>query len=303
MFDTVCRPWNDWSAGAQWLQSVWTSPSAWNEAHGGRTNMHGILNLLGVSFFMLVADSLHIMDLGVSHRILGNIFFHMIWEDGFFASSTHEARLGELLVLIQSEYHRTHSPCQLSTLTLNMFSNSGGRTTHQPDLSTRVKAAETRHLIPVMLAIFRQLQRGLNEQDGHIMVILECLDMYYSILAQHKDQVSLPLVAQSNLENALWNINRRYSALGAWALQLGLKRWGATIKFHMALHIALQSRFTNPALTWTYIDEDFMSIVKAVGESCTTATPAHKVVQKLCRRYLTGMDVRLSFSLDLETMD
>ena len=303
IFDTVCRPWNDWSNSAKWLESLWSSDSSWVEAHGGKLRIHGIFNLLGASFYTLVADSLHIMDLGVSHRVLGNVFFHIVWEGDYFTSATAEERLGEFWRLIQLENLGSGAKSQLGTLTLNMFSNPTGRNAHQPDLSTRVKAAETRHLVPVVLSVFSRLKRRLNPQDTLIFNILHCLPLYYSILSEHKDVVSLPLAAQRELERALWSINRNYSALGAWAAERRLLRWGVTIKFHMALHIALQSRYTNPALTWTYIDEDFMSIVKTVGEACTKGIATHQVVPKMCRRYLTGMDVRMSYAIDLDAMD
>ena len=73
------------------------------------------------------------------------------------------------------------------------------------------------------------------------------------------------------------------------------RRWGTTIKFHMMLHIGIQARWLNPRLGWTYIDEDFMGLLKALGESCAPGTPAFKLVLKIvrkkerrCARYFQG---------------
>ena len=214
-----------------------------------------------------------------------------------------EARLSQLWALIVEEYIRVGCSCQVGQITLNMFSDSSGRTTHEPELSNRVKGAETRNLVPVILEVFSHLRRPGNIWDEHIREVLQSLTTYYKILSECKYLLSLPTQAQRTLEASLWNLNRHYSSLTALARGQGLKRWGVTIKFHMALHIAIQSRWTNPSLTWTYVDEDFMGIVKGVGESCAAATSAHLLVPKLVQRYAVGMDVRLAFAIDLNAMD
>ena len=43
-------------------------------------------------------------------------------------------------------------------------------------------------------------------------------------------------------------------------------------KHHYFIHIALQAAYLNPRLGWNYADEDFMSVLKAMGESCSAGT-------------------------------
>ena len=305
LWNVVPRPWNDWSGGAAWIASCWSSQESWLQSQGGPQHLHGIFTLLGVTCFSLVADSLHIMELGVSHRVLGNVLFHLVITRAFFTAARAEDRLDQLWDLVKEEYGRlgTAARSRVPNLTMNMFSAAKGRSTNQPTLTTRVKAAETRHLVPVMFAIFSRLRRVRNAEDGHIMEVLKNLNSYYTTLTEQRQLVTLARGAQQRLERSLWDLNRHYSALQSWALQEGFVRWGVTIKFHMALHIALQSRYTNPTLTWTYMDEDFMSIVKEVGEACTHGTPGHLLVPKVLKRYIMGIDVRMNFAIDLDAMD
>ena len=250
-----------------------------------------------------MADSLHIMEIGVSHRVVANVMFHIVFNRCFLDAATVPGRVDQLWGLILQGYRRLGSGSQLGHLTLAMFCTANGPASNQPSLSSTIKAAETKCLVPVLVDIFRGLRRAHDAVDSHVLGVLVELNTYYQVLSNNKRCLALPAVEQLRLENALWNLNRHYSALEAWAIGQGLLRWGTMIKFHMALHIALQSRWTNPSLTWTYIDEDFMSIVKSVGESCAAGTPAHKIVPKVSERYLVGMGVRIGFAIDLEAMD
>lgn len=53
------------------------------------------------------------------------------------------------------------------------------------------------------------------------------------------------------------------------------------------------SEFSNPHLSWTYTDEDFMGLIKAVAEACAADTPSDSLVIKLCIRYHEGMAFRM----------
>ena len=92
-------------------------------------------------------------------------------------------------------------------------------------------------------------------------------------------------------------MNCHYSSLEAWARSMGYRRWGPIIKMHYAMHIAIQARVTNPRFGWTYMDEDFMGLLKQIAESCAKGTPAQGMVLKLCERYVRGIDFRWSRAL------
>ena len=52
-------------------------------------------------------------------------------------------------------------------------------------------------------------------------------------------------------------------------------------KFHYLAHIALLSVLANPRMHWCYMDEDFMKLMKAIAEKCTSGTPSHMVFTKI----------------------
>ena len=102
----------------------------------------------------------------------------------------------------------------------------------------------------------------------------------------------LPHGAQEHWERAVWLVARHHTFLQAWALSQRSRRWGVRPKMHYAARLALQSRVANPRMAWTYMDEDCMSLVKAVAEACTPGTAAQNVVFKICHKYARGMDLR-----------
>ncbi len=189
-------------------------------------------------------------------------------------------------------YKRWRTPVQLSHLTLSMFCKESSPRASQPVLTSRVKATESRYLVVIMEEIFRGLARPANMVDGHITAVLASIRTYYEAIS-FKGPV-LPGPTQRRLEAALWSMNRHYAALQAWALRSGLRRWRIVVKAHFALHLALQSRYANPRVAWTYADEDFMSLLKSVGEACAAGAPSHRLVPKVCQKYMAGRDIRLA---------
>ena len=148
-------------------------------------------------------------------------------------------------------------------------------------------------MVPVVRRIFESVARPGSEVDGNIANLLTSLELYYQTLLAH-NSVALPDNAQQRMEVSLVNVARYYATLQAWAATQDpvLNRWGETIKLHFSIHLALQSRYSNPKLAWTYMDEDFMGLVKRIGEACASGTEAQAIVSKLIGQYCVGMDVR-----------
>ena len=291
VWNVIPRPWNDWSDRAAWLNSCWASHSAWLEAHGGVSNVHEIFRLPGVCIFTVRPDSLHIMELGVVHRIIGNTLFHLCFTAGLVPGDGPAARLARVWDSIVASYRALQVPVQLGALKLSMFCNPDSPHRQQPNLTTMVKAAESRYLAEVMPAVFSSFLRPGDAVDKHILACLQNLNTYYTCLSC--TDYRLPDATQRDLRGALWAMNRHYNFLGAWARENHLRRWGVTPKFHYALHIALGSIYENPRKSWTYLDEDAMSLWKSIGESSTRGTAAQDVVRKMTRRYLMGIDLRM----------
>ena len=288
LWDVVARPWNDFGRNPRWLESCWGSMDEWLACHGGIEKVHPIFMLLGVTIFTIMADSLHIMELGVVHRVIGNVLFHVAFTPELIVGASPTMRLEALWRRILTRYSELRTPSQLGNLTMAMFCNETSPAASQPVLSTRVKAAESRYLVAILADLFPTLARPGNLIDAHIEALLNSIKEYYVCL--ECTAPILPIRTQQLLEAAVWSMVRHCNALQIWALREGLNRWSMTIKHHYAVHIALQSRYANPRMSWTYVDEDFMSLLKEIGDG----TPPHMVVNKTCEKYVLGMDLRAS---------
>ena len=152
MFDVPVAPWNDLSAAAHWRGTVWRTREAWLAHHGGLRHIHPLFMLPGVSILMLMADVLHIVDLGITHYVVGNVVFHVCYSGGYFLEGTPQAKLDRLWESIVRHYIGNETPSQLQNLTLAMICDPSAPHAHQPCLSSRVKAAESRHLVPILAA-------------------------------------------------------------------------------------------------------------------------------------------------------
>ena len=76
----VC-PWNDINDGALWRGTTWEDADAWVEWMMGYENLHPIFTLPAVSILNVCADSMHIVDLGVAHHVLGNAIALLVKHD------------------------------------------------------------------------------------------------------------------------------------------------------------------------------------------------------------------------------
>ena len=96
MYNVDPRPWNDWSSSAAWLGTIWRSATDWLNYHGGRLKIHPLFLLPGVSILSLIPDILHILNLGVEHDILGNVFWLVAYTD-YFSLQRRRPRHGSTL--------------------------------------------------------------------------------------------------------------------------------------------------------------------------------------------------------------
>ena len=292
MFDVPVAPWNDLAATAEWRATVWRIAALWLAFHGGLRNVHPLFLLPGVSILNVMADVMHILDLGVSHYVIGNVLFQLCYYAKYFPlAPTPQARLDALFERIVVHYRGNGTPSQLQHLTLAMFCNPNGPNASQPRLTTRVKAAETRHLVPILAAVFEVVHDSTDAIDVCILLVLNSLSACYLIMDEQDYQMSPDAIAafQRHVDTLL----EEYRRLTHWAVSNDLFRWHEVPKFHYAWHIADQAAGGNPRFAWNYSDEDFMGKLQDICEHCTQATPPVKVVVKLLEKWVYGVALLL----------
>ena len=288
------KPWFDYSEAAKWRQTTWTDAATWFSAQGGMDSLHPLFRLPSVSVLNLMADVLHIVDLGVAHHVLGNILYHICYATGPRFGSTPQARLDAFWGRVVQQYRGRGTTCRLNNLTLSMFVDVDAPHTKHPCLSTRVKAAETRGLVPVVADIWEDWKNPASDIEGHMAVVLGELAAFYECLRQC-DSYVMPRATRARLVSSSSKVLLHYNALSALAKTTGRPMtWHQVPKFHYWQHVCLQASVQNPIWSWTYMDEDFMSIVKDIGESCTVATPQSMVVAKVVEKWRLGWGLRVS---------
>ena len=295
MFDIPMAPWNDLAPDAVWRGTRWHCMASWLRHHGGWRHCHPLFLLPGLCILMVMADVLHVFDLGITHHVLGNVFFHLCYELRYFpAGATPQARLDLLWQRIVRHYRGRGTPCQLQNLTLSMFCNPKAAHAHFPCMSGLVKAAESRHLVPVLTAIFETLAVPGNAVDATILRMLQALTGFYAVLEAEPYIMSPAAVA--SLQAHVATLLEDYRSLCSWACTSvpRLNRWHEVPKHHYGQHVADQATLGNPKFSWCYSDEDFMGYLKLICEACTQGTAACNVVGKLLEKWSMGVALRLS---------
>ena len=239
-----------------------------------------------------MADPLHIFDLGISHYVCGNVLFELCYTAKYFpAVLTPTGRLELLWGLVVAAYRRSNSTEQLGQLTLSMFTDPNAPRATQPILSSRVKAAETRHLVPILLGVFRDLHDAACESDVRILHVLSNLSDSYGLLEREEYMFGADVVQR--LDGCVQGVLVNYRYLNYAAITAGLQRWHEVPKFHYAEHSSLQSAYGNPRYNWTYMEEDFMGHLKSICARCTEGAPATAVVPKLLAKWAYGILLNL----------
>ena len=65
-------------------RTVWRNAQAWADEHGGLSNLHPVFWLPAVSIVNVAPDTMHIVDLGLAHHVLGNVFFLLCFYPQYF---------------------------------------------------------------------------------------------------------------------------------------------------------------------------------------------------------------------------
>ena len=302
-WNEIPKPWNDWGDDAAWQRTIWTNVAEWISQHGGLRNMHALFSLPGVSIFNVMPDPMHVVDLGFVHHVLGNVIFWLCYSGEYplFGAGRPATRLDALWLRIVPRYPPHTS--QLGNLTLSMFCDEKAPYEHFPQFTSNLKATITRHLVPVLALVFEDLiprapgGEPTNANDTTILQLLQSLANYYTILGCK--EYALPRRDQRRFARSIWNMLRLYSRMSEWAISQRPVRmmWNEVPKFHYLAHIALLSVLANPRMHWCYMDEDFMKLMKAIAEKCTSGTPSHMVFTKIAGKWGFGVSHRMNRGL------
>ena len=258
---------------------MYESAEQWFVCHGGRLGCHPLLALPGVSGLSVMADVLHILDLGLAHHALSNVLFLLCWKANYFGRGFNpQQRLDQLWMRVVAQYRRRQTSSRIGALSLSHFTDPARPHQVFPCLSTRIKAAESRHLVPILASIWDDVSDLANEEDSHISLMLTGLSNAYEALECREQR--LPRANLAAFESGLDQCLVHYRWLHSSALAAHRSLWHEVPKHHFTQHVKLQASLQNPRFCWCYPDEDFMGYVKSITESCLAGTKAHRAVNK-----------------------
>ena len=278
--DRADNNFRDVSAHAAWRNTLWPVLEGNMEA----PSTHPAFSIHGLSRFCVLGDLMHTADLGTTQNLLGSALYELLQEGPYHGSLTK--RTEQLWAEIQGQYSLLDTPSRLGSLQVIALKP------RPSDWSclTGVKAADTRHLTPVVLRICQAHNDG-SEHHAHRIAALESMDGIYNLLEEHG--FFLPTPAADEALSMYERFALHYNWLTNAALARGELAYNMTSKMHLLYHIIHSARWINPRAVWAYSFEDYIGKIVLAAHACTAGTPAHKVPEKLLQNWSTVMAMRL----------
>ena len=205
----------------------------------------GIWQIPGFVIQFIRPDFMHVADLGVSLTCLGNVLWHCFRQLGGSFNSPKLA-CSALFNMIKVAARQMHVELPIMDLTVGMF-----RAEAKKKAKARLKAAECRHLIPIVLLMFQTHFKN-DEHSNLIYLCLGALNDCYLELQNWDDGVSSAKLATFGRRHVMLfgELSKVSDSDRLWCLQP---------KHHIFVHLCEDSDI-NPRLEWNYADEDAIGI-------------------------------------------
>ncbi|CAE7206774.1 unnamed protein product [Symbiodinium sp. CCMP2592] len=273
-------PFNDFRASAEWRK----------QPRDPRENDHPLFKVPGINFWSPKLDVLHMLDLGVSSHLYGNLI-NDILEDhlpGSFAAS-----IGALNSRIQELYESQSTPAAARIPKLskgNIQSQTG-----YPCLS-HVKGRRIREFSSVAVGLADLYKDTVAGK--HRLEAVKAMDEIYELCDCQKYRFDRK--EHRSMEKAIDRLLLHYTFLSRDAFNRGKKRYSVTQKFHLMAHFHVQCKWMAPRLAWTYGPESFMSVCKKIAASCDRGTPSYQIPLKICGKFALAYELLLRGWLNLD---
>lgn len=280
MQDRSLTPWNDFRPRAAWRATVLSGAELADTAQ-----RHTLFNSgLGFGLAMLMFDSMHVLDLGVTLYTLGSVLYEITYRD--MAEPNKQECFNILWVRMQEISRELGQEQFITRLTLRQLKDPAFDA--YPCLKF-IKAAEARHLSRVVAALAREYNRGTQEHAHRDYVMTSLTNIYDQIETR-----GFQLADPSLLSKAIDTFLVHYSALARISMERGEFNWSITPKFHFLCHLAEQAHFEHPRLYWNYSGETYVGHVSRVAHMCVFGKPVHTIAPKLFSRIRIGLHLRLA---------
>jgi hypothetical protein len=215
---------------------------------------------------------MHVVDLGVLHVLLGNIYYELFLEMGGTRKSSDIA-CGELLALMSWAAKQCGVAPPVNKITLAMLKKSG----KPPKL--KLKAAEGRHLVPLTLKILKLFPMN----SDHASSRFHCLDHMNSIYLEMEPSTWNDVTSPAVISKLGRQFCILYSQICVDLHDQGLNewygRWRVLPKHHMFCHV-VDDVHGNPRISWCYMDEHEIGVAAKSAGSLHPHTLPKIVMEK-----------------------
>ena len=187
-------------------------------------------------------DWMHVVDLGIAPTCVGSVLWCCFKHLGGTIKNWKKAcSMLYSLLKFAAEILGVDLPIQF--LTIGMF-----RAQLSKKCSAKLKAAECRYIVPILLTMFDMHFKNEGEHEMQIFHCLDALNDCYVELNRWVDGESGGKLAAHGRKHVLLfgELCKESTDYGYWQLQP---------KHHIFIHLVENSK-TNPKKEWNYMDED-----------------------------------------------
>jgi hypothetical protein len=267
-------PANDVSRNAKWRRTTWRSHAEFMKFMIEGDRFISIMwSLPGFRVTSIISDWMHVCDLGVTQYVLGCSFDFLFMR--IHGRRTRSAPFCLAMTsLIKTASRVLGQPAPVNKLTYGMFRP---RSSKQPRF--RCKAANTRHMVPVVLFIFKELCPQTDDLGKLHFQMLSHLNSMYEELYKWRDTGDTAARDSMSLHGRKCLIlYEELRNVGA-TMKKYAHMWKWKPKFHLLDHLLLEVFENNPALLWNYRDESEIGNAVKVAAACHLST-VHRLVME-----------------------
>jgi hypothetical protein len=251
---------------------------------------------MGLHLMVFFKDALHCVDLGTCPHTLGSTLWLLCYTDMLFVGEPLKA-ITQAAHEVSEIYSRDHTSTQFNGLSLDLLTDPGSPLGGTAFLGG--KAAENRHLAPVVLEVWNKHKRATGF-DMHVALTLQSLCEVYAKL-DHRDELNrVPVdfapAACAEFRNDIESFLTHYMYLRSVAEANEWPIFHAVSKFHSMWHMGFEAQCIHLALARVYANEDFVGKSTVVGFSVRHAVPAAARSTAVTEKFALGRCLDLHFS-------
>lgn len=279
-------PISDVRPSAKWRHHCYTPEQLAREP----LTTHWLLTAPGVGHFSFVYDTMHCLDIGVSSHVVANVFHDCIYKDFAGTKPTKMKLLNERMVQGYNELNISHT-YRVRKLEFQYFGSISSPHQNYPELmSSAIKAAQTRHLVPVCLWILEKHCDATTEYQKRRLYCVKALSDLYGIIDRSplflsdEDHILYKKTTQKFLLHYL-ELSKMAAATSGL---VGKYQWSFVPKFHYMEHIAEDSAYISPKAVWCYSGESMVGTTTRLAQACLSGMAPHNVPKTVVSKYRLG---------------